>query len=219
MPKFLRVIQFPWRMLGITTLCIVVAGALIIGEYIKIRKISSKGFFENNKIIIVLCVATLILVPLFLSDFSKRPVFMRQNDIVDNDMTFNGEYYLINTNTEEIIEDKNPTYHTHGNVKVLSYKRENLNTYVEYENEDASSYIELPLLYYPVYYAIDENGKDIKLSIGENNVIRIELDEIKTGKITVSSRDRGGYVVADIISLLTFITLIRICNLYQKKRP
>ena len=63
-------------------------------------------------------------------------------------------------------------------------------------------------MYYPGYVAKDENGKKLEVTCGNNNVIRIEITEIKEGTITVDYQEKGIYILADIISVVTLCGLI-----------
>ena len=73
-------------------------------------------------------------------------------------------------------------------------------------------------MYYPIYYAHDENGNEVELAIGYNNLIKIFVDEAKSGKVIISCKDRGGYVVADVISAISLVMFISYFVYLEKKK-
>ena len=209
-------IQFPWRLLGICTMLISIASSLILGEYIVMKYDSNKNFFENFKVLIIIVIVTFLVIPYYLEVFSKKPVYFTDSSILPQTMKGNPEYFLVDTNYEKIEKSKRVCVSSSG-IKVNEFYKMGSDTYVEYKSDVSDGYIDVPLLYYPIYHAKDENNKEVELTTGDNNVIRIKVNDEKTGKIVISPKDRGVVIVADIISLLSFIAFVTLIVLINKK--
>lgn len=194
------IIQFCWRFLGMATLMIPITSGIIIGKYMESKYDNKKDFIENYKIVLIIGFIACITVPIFLGDFSKQDKY--DVDETTGNYDINIEYFIDGTDIEKLTDVK---YYVSDAVIMKEYKKDGTNIKINYKNSSENGYIEVPLLYYPVYNAKDENGKKLEIVPGENNVIRINLNEKKEGTIILNCKDTGIYLLADIISLFTLI--------------
>lgn len=197
--------QFGWRFLGITTVAITIAMSIIIGKYVDSKYDENKDFLQNYKIVFIIGLIAFLSVPLFLGEYSKQFKYITNSYKLNYDMTGQGEYFIEGTNTSLLTKNKFETSST--KIKINSFIKEGSKVVVNYDNEEGSGYIEVPLLYYPGYVAKDENGKKMKVVCGENNVVRVELTKSQQGTITVEYKEKASYIFGNIVSIATLFGL------------
>ncbi len=194
--------QFSWRFLGPATVAIVMTMSIIIGEYVDSKYRKKANFIENYRIIFEIGFASIVIFLIITAPYSKQDKY----EIAYFNPVPYGEYYLEGTETEKFIEEQ---YNVSDDwILIDKYSKNGNKIVLDYINHVGNGYIEVPLLYYPGYEAKDENGKKLDISCGNNNVIRIELTEKKSGTITVQYKEKLIYCIADIISLITICVLI-----------
>ena len=194
--------QFSWRFLGGTTVTIAMAMSIIIGQYVDSKYKESKNILENYKIVFGIGLSAIVIFTIIVAPYSKNEKYTIKNSTI----IIQGEYYLLGTDISDFTENKYVT--SEKSISIDDYKKEGSKIVLNYTSNADNGYIEVPLLYYPVYTAKDENGKNLKLTCGDNNVIRIELNEKKSGTITVDYEEKTLYRVADIISLVSICAII-----------
>ena len=199
-------LQFGWRFLGIATVAVTITTSIIIGQYLDKKYDSEKDFIENNKIVLIIGIIAFLSVPLFLGEYSKQPKYITNDYALNYDMSGQCEYFIQGTNTKELTKDLYQTSSKY--ITITDISKNGSKIVFNYSNIEGQGYIEVPLLYYPGYVAKDENGKKFGVTCGNNNVIRIEITEIKEGTITVDYQEKGIYILADIISVVTLCGLI-----------
>lgn len=73
----------------------------------------------------------------------------------------------------------------------------------------ADSYVEVPLLYYDGYMAVDMGtGEKLAVTAGENNAVRVVLPEGYSGRIEVFFQEFWYWRAAELISLMTMAWLL-----------
>lgn len=215
--KICLTMQFGWRFLGITTVNIAIATGIILGKYVDERYDENKDFIANYKIVIIMCAIAFVAVPLFLGEYSKQFKFITNEYKLNYDLSGQGEYFIYGTDTSALKEDK---YLTSDNQIIINnYEKNDDEITLTYKNKIGKGYIEVPLLYYPGYVAKDENGKKLNVVCGDNNVLRVELEnECNNGKITIEYKEKTLYVIADIISLVSIIGFIWVIRTLKKEK-
>ena len=93
---------------------------------------------------------------------------------------------------------------------VTEYQKDGLMLRLHCENvSEESGLLEVPLLYFKGYEAIDlETGKKLDLSYGTNNVLQIQVPYGYCGTLEVSFHDLWYWKVANVISLFTILGLL-----------
>lgn len=204
--KVVRNIQFSWRFIGVSTVLITITTSIIVGKYVEGNIKSDKKFIENYKIVLIIGLIAVLGTSYFLSDYSKMAPYVKYNLTTTYDLSPNPEYFINGTNVADLVRDKFET--SSDKITISNYNKNGSSISFDYNNEVGEGYIEVPLLYYTVYTARDENGNKLEIEAGDNNVIRIKLNEVKNGTISVTSKDTGLYLVSDFISLITFIAFL-----------
>lgn len=198
--------QFGWRFLGVVTVTITIAMSIIIGQYIDSKRENEKDFVENYKIALVIGLIAFVSVSLFLGEYSKQPKYITNTYELNYDMSGQGEYFIQGTDTRKLEKDR---YETSSSNIIINEKIKNGSRIeIGYTNEEGNGYIEVPLLYYPGYVAKDEKGRKLNIECGTNNVVRVKLTEIKNGKIIIDYKEKGIYIFANMISIVTILGLI-----------
>lgn len=213
---FLGKIQFVWRFLGISTLCITLVSSIIIGKYIDSKFSEKQNFIENYKIIFGIGFIALISVVLFLGDFSKQNKCYTNESTFDYNMSNYKEYFIKGTSMSSFVKDN---YKASEGIKILKYNKVGNKIVIDYENpfQNSNSYIDVPLLYYPIYYAKDNKGNLLKIECNDQKLIRVYLNNEENVTITISSNEHGKYIIFDIISIITLFLLIIYLILKHKK--
>ena len=208
--NFADALQFSWRFLVIPTFGFIITSSIIIGKYIISKYKTDKEWIDNNKIILLITLIAFITVPMFLEEYTKQPkAIVKGSEDQLGDMNssweYYGEYLIKGTQTSEFKEYK---CKTSNSLILTNIEKSGTKTIINYQNHVGEGYIDVPLLYYPVYTARDENGNKLKIEYGENNCIRIKLNELNNGQIIIDCKDEGIYLLFDIISLITLIGFI-----------
>ena len=194
--------QFAWRFLGPATVTIAIAMSIIIGKYVDAKYDSNKSFIENYKIIFEIGLISIAVFVIIVSPYSKQQKYK----IINYNPVPYPEYYLVGTDTSLLSKDR---YITSDNtIHINNYEKNGSKIVLEYTSDSDNGYIEVPLLYYPGYVAKDENGKKLEIAIGDNNVVRVNLNEKKTGTIIIDYKEKPLYIYADIVSLVTMCYFI-----------
>ena len=208
MPSFLKMIQFPWRMCGITLFGL----SLLIGNIIKIIK-------GENKLLIISAIAISIILFGFNSISQDRITNSHQNEY----MSLGGQSEYLPTNTINSID-----YFNNRNQDIIIKKGEAEITIIEnntpylkslIEMKSESIVIELPRLYY-LGYSIkmtdDKNNiKKLKYTENENGFVQLEINN--SGILEVSYQGTNANRIANYICLVTLLTCI-LTLIYKKHR-
>jgi hypothetical protein len=102
-------------------------------------------------------------------------------------------------------------------IAVTSFTRKNGTFQVDLKNSsNENQYIEVPLAYYPVYKAILNESTVLKISKGDNNVVKIEIPANSEGKVIVKYHKQLTWLLADTLSAITLLVLV-LNYLYKSK--
>lgn len=210
-PEFLKMIQFPWRICGITSLGV----SILSGYFIKLI---------NPKYKKTVAVFMMILIIFFgyatIPKENMQEIFHPTEMSIGNQKEYlpiktkNNLDYFENRDQAIIIKDGN------AKIKIKENITPYLNTEIELITEKVK--IELPRLYYLGYEIIlkEVNGKKNKIKYYENQYGFIELEINKSGILEVDYKGTIANRIANYISFITiFICIIRfIYKLRIKKK-
>ena len=193
-------LQFPWRFLGPVTLTVVMAMAVAgAREY--------PALSENTK---RLCLGLLSGLGIYgcvafgASATQNTSVYLEKAQAIHLNSTIgmNQEYLLYGTDTEKLTSCRYTI--SQDGVQVLDKKKVGTTITVDYANGLDYAWIEVPLLWYPGYKAVDlGTGQELQVTAGDNNVVRVTVPGLSEGTFRVYYAGRGRYRVAEIISVLT----------------
>ena len=219
--EILDIIQFPWRILSYIIFFLTVSGTIVFNKF----KYNSKSF------LLVLC---LILAVSFIQlnpyinntpnmaylDFDLKKITSMQ--LLDKENTYlfkalggANDYLPVETDINYIIDRGNNLIAKDDKIIIaekFKLKNGSLSTNIKI-NED--SIIELPFIYY-LGYDIKLNEKSIKYYKNENGFIEIFLKKNSIGKLSVVYKGTFLDIIAEHISIFSFVLLI-VYYLLKKK--
>ena len=208
------ILQFPWRFLGPVTLAVVMAMAVAGAEEYPALSGKAKR----------LCLGVLLglgihgCVAFGASATQNMPVYLEKAQAINLNSTIgmNQEYLLYGTDTEKLTRCLYTI--SQDGVQVLDQKKKGTTVTVDYANGLEYAWIEVPLLWYPGYKAVDlGTGQELPVTIGNNHVVRVMVPGLSEGTFRVYYAGRGRYRTAEVISMLTLISWGGFCLWKRKK--
>ena len=181
-------VQFPWRYFSIIDILL----SVMLGEIL--LKLDGekliKGFVA---VILVLTAALSLLFAVQYNAGAEKVYYADREDLNTSDMGFI-EYLRAGTVRED-----------------FDYER--------HVYEDGT--VEEPILNYKGYQAIatTNQGEEMLLDItdGTNNVIKYTLPEGFEGEVEVVFKQPAYWIIAEIVSVMTFLLVLALCILYKKQ--
>ena len=195
-------LQFPWRFLGPVTLAVVMALAVVGAEEYPVLSEKTKR----------LCLGLLLglglhgCVAFGASATQNMPVYLEKAESINLNSTIgmNHEYLLYGTDTEKLTSCLYTI--SQDGVRILDREKRGTTITMDYDNGLEYGWVEVPLLWYPGYKAIDlDTGKELPVTIGENNVVRVTVPGLSEGVFRLYYAGRARYRAAEIVSILTLI--------------
>lgn len=196
-------LQFPNRFLGWGTVCLV----MVFGFCLWFFEKKDVKFYRVLTVVAVIGVTT---SGMYLLDFVNR----EENDFElynEESMGFgyiSGAEYVIEGTKSEELTFANAT--AGDGVDILAYEKEYLEvdmTCVNNTNKD--SYVDVPLLLYKGYRAVDAaTGQQMQLTAGENNIIRILIPANYEGSLELDFVSPTYWRVAELITLAAIVVLL-----------
>lgn len=201
-------IQFPWRILAISSVTGVFASCVYLrqnGE--RAKEIAAAAAF--------LC---LISSGWCMHErlYENTAYYVYDTMGLDTTMTGSGSWNeYIPTETEvELLNKENPDVSSGINITAYEKRYTNISMYVNAEN---SGFIEVPLLFYKGYEALGSDGNKLTVSAGSNNAVRVDIPQGYTGSIEIRYEGMFLWKLADMLSLLTLIIIFPAILIYGNK--
>lgn len=198
----LRVLQFPWRLLLIVSLFLAIG---LTYYYLKTKK-------KSVKILIIIGVAGCAFIsgakPAYVAATSAGELIASALERQDISLYADSLYYpdgadkaAINERGEQVISSNSSLEYT--------WNREAGEIIIQYANCNEETTLELPLLYYYGYSAVDEaNGCELSVWKSEQGLVNVTFGENTEGVITVSYAGTPVQQIASWISLLGWIAVL-----------
>jgi len=210
--KIVNTIQFPWRLLGY-------AGVLIILAFSCWMSDAVEGELKAYKRIILLAGAILAAYPTVTYNMciTQQPIFVERVEAVDaaGSAGSNYEYLLAGTDRSRFIS---ANYITSGeHVVIKNTHKFASNVTFAYEGAQDGDWVEVPLLWYPGYVAVNEAGESLTTNFGNGNILRIYLQG-EQDTVRVYFKERKMYLAADAVSLATILGGAVMVAKQRKKR-
>lgn len=196
---FVSNIQFPWRVLAISSVLGVLAGAAYMKE-------NRKYAGEMGMLVLVFAV---IAAGYCMHDRLEKNSACYVFDMagLDTKMTGSGswnEYMPTGTKAQMLCETE--PFASDG-ILITDYSKQYTNINMTVTSR-SSGYAEVPLLCYRGYAAVDENKNSLPLAAGNNNVLRIEIPEDYQGRVKITYKGLFWWRAADIISAATLLFIL-----------
>ena len=196
-------LQFPNRVLGWGTTCLVV----VFGYCLSYLGKQNKGFCWGMAALAVIGVTT---SGMYLLDFvnSDQNYYELYNQESMGFGYISGGEYVIEGTDDSMLTFSAPVA-GHG-VEISDYKKISLGGELNCKNKtDIDSYVELPLLLYKGYRAVDtETSQQLQLSAGDNHLVRVVIPANYSGSLRVSFVSPFYWRLAEWITLVTAVLLI-----------
>lgn len=215
----LSAIQFSWRLYLFATLFLSISGGIIILRYCN----SIKTRIKISTIILLLSIFACSI-----NMFAQYGIYGIMELKGLHNVNINpyeisaGEYLPKGTDVNKLYE-RGDIISSNNNIG-FEFERKGTNLDIKFGNNNYdNTYIELPLLYYLGYEAIYYNESEkyiLPISKGENNVIRVYLQQYNEGRIIVTYKGTKlqkltGYI--SLISLILFSLYLLYLNSNWKK--
>lgn len=174
--KLLSTLQFSFRFLGIVSALLAVTCGIAIAKTEILNR-------YRRELFLIIFVIGLIGGAQIMDEYATQEVCVTKYDGGFSDCKL-PEYWPEGTQ-ESAFEDTNPWT---SNVEISGYVKSGTKIDFTYTvNGEGELFVDLPLLYYPGYYAGNEDGEALRVIQGEQNRVRVCLEDT-AGEKKVSVR-------------------------------
>ena len=204
MYRVLDIIQFPWRFYICTTVCLLFAYTFTL-----VKKLNGD---QNRKKLFAIIISCFSIFTVSITTYNLfATCYTRTNDFDYEVM--NAEYLPVDVNKEEI--EKRGEIVTSNNELEISFRRKGTKLSVDYaSNNDDDTFLELPLIYYKGYKAI-EDGESLAVGKGDNGLLRVYPTK-ESGKINVFYGFTNIRKIGLGLSTIFVIAFVIYCNKSQQ---
>lgn len=206
--KFLEVMQFPWRFLGIATLFICACGGFGFRMFVQRAKLKNISIMI---LVSIVCITNIIVLnnlnPLPFQKIEQKIYWKRITCSTDDDYLYRG------MNVKELFAMKNQ----YISEAVIYDWRKSLTTVSFSYSAKENSIITLPLVNYPGYVAVNQTGEDIPVQENNNHMVMIRLPEGE-GAVKVYYNGLTLFKIADYMSLISLVVLLCSISFFQKQK-
>ena len=185
-------IQFPWRLLSVTTLCLALAGGYGLSQVL-----SSRGSAAQLAVL-TLCAA--LALPL-LSAETRKENYIEAGHVPDWTYLYE-DYTLGGTFLRGTLDQ---TVHTQGDVTVTDYDKAGTSITAGVEAEQGGT-VSFPLFAFDGYEA-ELSGERVEIARGENNRITVDVPAGTRGTLTIRFAGKPIWRVGEAVSLLTALAM------------
>lgn len=203
------ILQFPMRILAVSTLFLCGTGALGIYGVLK-GKVSGRS---------IALIGTLLAVAgssYTLDQYTEqnKTALADDADSYNKNLLYNGLLYYQGTEMNVLLNRAPVVTTSMQEIGIQSFDKQGSDVRFLYENTSVEEgYAEVPLYYYPGYKAW-KDGIPVEVCAGDNGMVRIRLDGQSSGEVEVQYREKGFFLICDWISV---VTLIYMCILQFRK--
>ncbi|MCM1188916.1 MAG: hypothetical protein NC541_06430 [bacterium] len=195
-------LQFTNRLLGWATVCLV----LVFGYCLRYFRERREILYQGAVLVAIVGVATSGIY--LLDDINEeQDRFWLYNEEAMGVGYISGAEYLIEGTDSESITYTGPK--AGEDVEILSYEKGALRARVRCRNQgDGESFVEVPLLLYKGYRALDtDTGEKLKVTAGNNNVVRVLLPPGYAGEADIRFVSPFYWRIGEWISVFTLLFL------------
>ncbi|MGN1148704.1 MAG: hypothetical protein ACI4TB_09795 [Lachnospiraceae bacterium] len=206
-------LQFPYRFLSIAGL----TASVLAGEILLYLKENRESFYYRGALLLLTGIAFFFnayQIDNLLNTRGFARVYNKQS--MGTIYVSNGEYLPYQADIDLMQPDR---LVTGEDVRVEGYEKGQytLHTDIYVINEGEESFVDLPLLFYKGYRAIDtESGEELAVSSGDNSVVRIAIPAGYVGEIHVGFYEPWYWRLSEICSLLMAVIIV-ITLLWRKR--
>lgn len=190
---FCGIVRMPWRFLSLASpmFCLAAAGIM-----------ARRGKQERRVAIwAALGVCSLAFIYWGSAYTTGLDPALKQGRAVDSYASagYDDEYFLWGTDKSQLTSGR---YITGGHAVLTGYDKRGTRISLQLQGACAGDWVEVPLLYYRGYDALDGQGQRLEVSDGDNHVVRIWLRE-DTSHVELQYQGFWYFRVAEGVTLLT----------------
>lgn len=207
--KFAGMVQFSWRYLGIATVCLITMTIFVL----QIMEENSSDLCKRAMLFILGSI--IITEGHFVMEYVnvKNEVRLYSESSIGTMQILEKEYLLKDTDLEKY-KSRTITIEDGTAVTDFYYDR-NGKYYLTCVNENNYPvYIDVPVQAYDNYHAYSSNGKELDVTVGENNRIRIHIPEKLDDVICIKYQIPVLWRICEAISFITGCIML---ILFKKK--
>lgn len=216
----LQKIQFPWRLLTISGCIFAMTGAICLYKM---------KWLEQYRKGIVWCL--LILTLLSTLKTIEIPVYESLDAVISTghvdkvigvpyskgrNLCYPYDWRLGGSNNESIVSQ--PVLSEEGKVQLLTYQKSGTHVQYSYVTSNKNQYIEVPLLAYKGYVAVDENGNRLTIHKEADCCNRIRIFCEPDGEKHTVSISFQGYWFTTLANIVSLVGVIYLCYRIIRKR-
>lgn len=204
--RFAGMVQFPWRYLGIATVfltALIIFTVQILEKHISVTKC--------NIMILLIVSSTILTEGHFMMEYVNNLDWAHvysESDV--GTMGVMGAEYLLQGTNIEGYKNRNILNVENIDIVELSYVKNGKYVLVCKNMSGDNSYIDIPIHFYDNYHAYTSANEELFLTLGDNNVIRVNIPGNFDGIVYIEYRVPILWRVCEIISCSTILALILI---------
>lgn len=200
--KFCGVARLPWRFLSLAS------PAIVLTASVHMKEIFQGDSMKKLSFAVAAFICAMAFVVWGTAYTTQNGAVFRKGQAAPTSASagWDNEYFLYGTDTGMLDANR---YITSDEVSLSDHEKSGSNITLTLEGAKEGSWIEVPLLYYPGYKAVDDLGNRLLTSDGDNHVLRIMLRE-GSGEVHISYSGFWYFRAAEAVSLLTacgFVTM------------
>ena len=210
--KLFQLIQFPWRLFGPVSAMVIFSAVIWLAKSNLFGKYKQALFF----VLTACCLFTVTTVPENNENFAYysyddtyttgHEIKLRGIQASDATIRYPYEWRTGGLMDDELLKDVYPS--DYENTEVISYTKKGTDATLVYQTATQGSYVELPIMYYKGYHAVDENGKELAITMGNGSSLKIDLQgDGQEHQIIVDYRMPTAFWAALLVSVLTLLVV------------
>lgn len=198
-------LQFPNRFLGWGTACLV----FLFGYCLNYLKSRQEG---GHLLLMAFAIIGITTSDMYLLDYvnaEQSSAVLYNEDSMGIGYIAGAEYILEGTELADITF-REPE--AGDGVEIDAYSKEYLSIDLQCRNtRENAGFIDLPLLYYKGYSAVDaDSGNRLEVCAGENNVVRVLIPMDYNGSLKIRFVPPGYWRISELVSTVSLISMLAV---------
>lgn len=192
------ILQFPTRILTVATLFL--SGVCALGVYGVLKnRITARGIALIGVILAVGAASYTLDAYTEVNETALAD----DTDSYNKNLIYNGLLYYQGTDANALLAREPVVTASSEEIAVHNLQKQGTTVQFTYENAgEEDGFVEVPLYYYPGYKAWN-NGVPTEVSAGDNGIARITVPGGTEGELRIEYREKGIFVVCDVISIVS----------------
>lgn len=205
------ILQFPMRILTMATLFL--SGTCALGLYGTL-----KGKMTRQSVAFIGVILAIGACSYTLDAYTEqnKTALADDTDSYNKNLIYNGLLYYQGTDAGALLARKPVVAASSDEIAIYDLRKQGTTVQFTYKNTSKEDgFVEVPLYYYPGYKAWN-NGAETEISAGDNGIARIAVAGGTEGELLVKYREKGSFVVCDVIALVSLLVGIAGVSKYLK---